>query len=123
MIGLFVLAALFMVPATFAQDEAPAPPAVEHDFTAEELDAFAEAYVDVEEVQARLQAEHGEVDDPEEAVRVQSEFEQEVAGVVEARGLDADRYDQIVRASQSDQEFAQELLSRIADARQRRAEG
>jgi hypothetical protein len=126
MIGLFVCAALFIAPTVYAQDgaqDAPAPVAAEQNFTAEELDAFAEAYVDVEEVQARFQADHGQIDDPEEAVRVQEEFEREVAEAVEARGLGAERYDEIVRASQTDEEFAQGLLARIDEVRQQRTQG
>jgi hypothetical protein len=122
MIGLFVLAAIFMAPAALAQEQAPPMPSPE-EFTAEELDAFAEAYVDVEEVQARFQAEYGEVTDPEEAVRVQQVFQEEVSGAVQARGLDAERYDAIVRTSQVDEDFAQVLLTRINDARQNRVEG
>lgn len=130
MIGLFLFAALMTAPVATAQDQdppaaqddAPAPAVVDNDFSAEELDAFAEAYVDVEEVQARYLAEHAEIEDPEEAVRIQSEFEQEVAGAVEARGLNAESYDAIVRTSQTDEEFAQALLARIAEARERRAQ-
>jgi hypothetical protein len=119
-LGMFICAVLFMAPAAFAQD---APVTDAPDFTVEELEAFAEAYVDVEEVQARFHAEYGEVEDPEEAVRIQEEFEAEVTSAVEARGLEAERYDAIVRTSQTDEEFARGLLARIDEVRQQRVQG
>lgn len=126
-IALFV--ALLGAPAAFAQDTPPPPPPqqeapqVEIDFTDDELDSFAEAYVDVEELQARYQAEFGTVDDPEEAQQIQQRFQSEVNQAIEGQGIDAERYDQIIQATQVDPEFTEGVLVRIEEARSERIDG
>ncbi|MFW5973245.1 MAG: hypothetical protein ACOCTG_04570, partial [Bacteroidota bacterium] len=67
--------ALLAGPAAFAQEAAPTPQAVENDFTDDELDAFAEAYVDVEILQAEYQTQFEDVDNPEEAQQIQQQFQ------------------------------------------------
>lgn len=117
-----LFAALFAAPVAFAQDAPPPAPQpqmeVATDFTDEELDAFAQAYIDIEAVQLRYQNEHGTIEDPTQAQQVQEQFQSEVFQILEQSAIDAERYEQVIMATQSDQEFAEGVLARIEMLRQ-----
>lgn len=126
-LALTLFLALIAAPQAFSQETPPPPPQeqpqVEIDFTDDELDSFAEAYVDVEALQAEYQAEFGAVDDPEQAQEIQQRFQTDVLQTIEAQGLDAERYDQIIQATQVDPEFTEDVLVRIETVRQDRMDG
>lgn len=125
LMALMLFVALLAAPEALAQQTAPPAqqPQVEIDFSDDELDSFAEAYVDVEALQAQYQAEFGTVDDPEQAQQIQQRFQTDVLQTIEAQGLDAERYDQIIQATQVDPEFTDDLLARIESVRQDRMDG
>lgn len=119
---LALFAALFAAPVAFAQGTPPPAPQpqmeVTTDFTDEELDAFAQAYIDIEAVQMRYQNEYGTIEDPTQAQQVQEQFQTEVFAILDESAIDAQRYEQVIMATQADQEFAQNVLMRIEMLRQ-----
>ncbi len=125
LMALTLFVALLAAPEALAQQTAPPTqqPPVEIDFTDNELDAFAEAYVDVEALQAQYQSEFGAVDDAEQAQQIQQRFQIDVLQTIENQGIDPETYDQIIRATQVDPEFTEDVLTRIASARQDRMDG
>jgi hypothetical protein len=114
---LLALFGLIVAPAVMAQDAAPAPA----DFEDAELTTFAEAYLNIELLQVQYQAEHGDIEDPEQMQAVQQQFEEEALGVIEESGLSVERYGEIIVAAQTNEEFAEGLIERIETVRAQRA--
>lgn len=112
--SLFAFVALFFAPAAFAQDA---------DFSDEELTAFANAYVDVEDIQARFDEAVAETDDPEQAEAVQAQYQEEINQAIAKNGLETTRYDAVVQAMQEDTEFAQRVLAKVQEVREERMGG
>lgn len=113
-----VILALFAVPAV-AQDmgqQAPPPP-VEVELSEEEKDAVAHAYVSVEMIRAQYQDEFANIEDPEEAQRIQQQFQEEVNEAIEEEGITLELYDQAIQATQTDAELRDDLLARIDEIR------
>jgi hypothetical protein len=108
---------LIVAPTVLAQDVAPAPA----DFEDAELTTFAEAYLNIELLQVQYQAEHGDIEDPEQMQAVQQQFEEEALGVIEKSGLSVERYGEIIVAAQTNEEFAEGLIERIETVRAQRA--
>ncbi len=115
-LGIAAVAMLLAAPTAFAQQTAPPPPtpqAVETDFSDEELDSFAEAYVGVEALRTQYQMQYGEVEDPTEMQNVQQRFAEDATEIIADAGLEADRYDMIIMATQADEELAADVIARI----------
>lgn len=123
-LALFVFVALLAAPQAFAQD-APAPAAQEQqaEFSDEELRAFANAYVDVEELQNAYQPQIEAAEAPEDAEALQQKLQAEVDAKIAERGLDAERYDSIVQASQASPDFSEQVLALIQEVREERMDG
>lgn len=129
-LALVVFAALLAAPAALAQTTPPADqqqpqqqPAVAIDFTETELDAFAEVYVEIEDIRAGYQAEYGNLEDPVEAQAVEARFQDDVMEVINASNIEPERYDQVIMATQMDQEFTESLIERIEAVRHERMGG
>lgn len=126
-VALALFAALLAAPAAFAQETAPppAPPPtdpqpqqqVEVDLTDDELDSFAEAYLDIEQLQASYEQQLGAVDDPAQAQEIQQQFNDEAMQTLETSGIGAERYDEIIRAAQTDPELADNIVTRLDEMR------
>lgn len=120
---LFALVALLAVPQVYAQD-APAPaPQEQVEYSDEELRAFANAYVDVEDLQANYQPQIEAAEAPEEAEALQQQFQAEVDETIVTHGLNAESYDAIVQATQTDPDFSEQVLALIQEVREERMDG
>ncbi len=105
---------LLLAPVAMAQD------ATDPDQT---LTAFAQAYVDVEEIQADYQAQIDQTEDVEEAERLRADLDTRIDGAIEARGLTRADYDDIVQRTQADAEFSQRVMALVDQERSNRASG
>jgi len=112
---LVLLAALLIAPAALAQQDVAAP-----DFDEQELDSFAEAYVDIETLQIQYQAQFAEVEDPAEVQQAQQQFQADASEIIEDQGLTMERYEEIIMATQTDPEFAASVLERVEVVRAER---
>jgi hypothetical protein len=129
-LALTLFAALLAAPAALAQATPPADQqvpqqqqAVPIDFTETELDAFAEVYVEIEDIRAGYQAEYGAVEDPTEAQAIEQRFQNDVMEVISASDIEPERYDQVIMATQMDQDFTESLIERIEAVRMERMGG
>ncbi|MEX2494623.1 MAG: DUF4168 domain-containing protein [Woeseia sp.] len=111
----------FAAAETRAQSQEPiAPPeAAEQqtaDVTEEELQTFAEIYVDVETTRTELSEEMTEAETPEAAQDIQTRFEEEMIAAIEKHGWSVDDYNRVAAAISNDpekREKAVELINRI----------
>jgi len=116
-LSIFVVLALFAIPAT-AQDMQPEP--VDVELSDEEKQAVAEAYVDLQQLEAQYREQFADLQDPEEAQQVQQQFQEEVQGTVEEHGITLELYDQAIQATQTDAELRDELLALIEEVQEER---
>lgn len=103
---LFALALLVLpmaVEAQVPQEDAPDPP------DREELVDFAHAYIDVQEIQQEMEQRLAQVQDPEEANRVQQEANEAMAVAVEDQDLTVERYSEIVIVLNTDEELREQF--------------
>jgi hypothetical protein len=101
-------AGLAFVLATPLQAQEPVPPPAAPDAPVqlddETLTAFAEAYLDVGEINQRMEMRLAGVQDPQEAMQIQESAQQEMVEAVEAQGLSAEEYQQIAHVINEDEE-------------------
>lgn len=100
---LALLFAVFAVPAAFAQAQ----------FTDSELDAFAEAYTEIETIRAAQADELAIVEDPTEAQDIQERTQTRIDDVLSSAGLSAERYNEILAAIERDPELAEDVMTRV----------
>jgi hypothetical protein len=110
-----LLAALMVVavPEALAQAQPATPPA---ELSQARLEAFADAAIEVQQLETELNAELQGTDSPEEAARLQQEAQLEASRAVEAQGLTTDEYLAIVQAAEQDPA----LYAMITDMMQQR---
>ena len=104
-----LLFALFLVPAAIAQDAQELQPR----FTDAELDAFATAYMEVEDIRATQAEELAMIDDPVEAQNIQERNNARIDEVLSANSLSAERYNEILAAVEADAELSSDVRTRI----------
>ena len=95
------LAALlaFAAPPAVAQQQPAAP---SETLSEEQLTAFADAALDVQQVRAEFDGQMQAAESPEEAARLQQEAQEEATAAVESRGLTAGEYTAIAEAANQD---------------------
>lgn len=124
--GILVFAASLLVPAVLAQAPQQAQEtAPEVDVSDEEVTRVAELLVDIDEVQREYQDRLRHVNDADDARSLQQEMKEAINQTIESfDGLATDRYDEIVRAAQADDELKQRILAQVEDERaERQARG
>jgi hypothetical protein len=112
-----VLAALMVVavPRALTQEQ-PAPrPA---DLSQGQLEAFADAAIEVQRLETELNAELQEAGSPEEAARLRQDAQDQASRAVEAEGLTTGEYLAIVQEAERDPA----LYAMITDMMQQRAQ-
>jgi Domain of unknown function (DUF4168) len=83
------------------------------DVSDKELQSFAKAYVEVEEIRASQQASLSQVEKPEQAQKIQQETSAKTVKAVEKQGLTPETYNQILTAVNSDGALAKKALDLI----------
>jgi len=83
------------------------------DVSDQQLEQFADAQVEISEIQQDFSARLQEVDDPEKAHELQLEANEEMTAAVEGAGLDVESFNQIAMAIQNDPELQQKLTEML----------
>jgi len=83
------------------------------DFSDQEVDNAASAYVDIIDIREQYQQQLAEVDDPEAAQDIQMEANEKITQAVEDNGIDVETYNDIITAAQADEGLMNELLEKI----------
>lgn len=122
-LALALFVALLAAPDALAQQTAPPQTApqpqqqAQVELADDELDSFAEAYLDIEQLQMTYEQRLGAVEDPAQAQQIQQEFSTEAMQTLESSGIGAERYDEIIRAAQTDPALADEIVTRLDEMR------
>lgn len=97
------------------QMEPADPPQV--DVSEQELQQFAEAQVQISEIQQDFAGRLQNVEDPEKAHELQIQANEEMTDAVESAGLDVDSFNNIAMAIQNNPELQQRLTTMLQDQR------
>lgn len=114
-VGLFHL---LLYTQSFAQPPAgqPAPPS-QQTVSEGELQSFAKAYVEVEEIRTSHEAALSQTQEPEQAAKIQQEANGKMVQALEKQGLTPESYMRIFNTVNSDSALAKRALDLIAKER------
>lgn len=90
------------------QQQAPAP---EVEISDAEMEQFANAYLQVEEIQLELNEEIQSTQMPEEAQQIQQEANQKMEAAIVEEGMDVERFSLIVQAINRDPALQEEFAT------------
>ncbi|RLK50340.1 uncharacterized protein DUF4168 [Alkalispirillum mobile] len=99
------------------QDPAMGAGAPEHDFDDDSLEQFADAYIDITEIQEDYTQRLEGTEDPDEARNLQQEANDEMVDAIENHGLSVPEYSEIATALDTDPELRDELAGMIQERR------
>ncbi len=88
------------------------------DFSDEEIDKVASAYVDIIDIREGYHERLANVKDPEEAQQIQMEANEKITEAVEENGVSVETYNDVITAAQSDEGLMNNLLSKIDELQQ-----
>ncbi|MFW6179389.1 MAG: DUF4168 domain-containing protein, partial [Desulfohalobiaceae bacterium] len=74
---------------------------------------FASSYVQIQDIQQEYSDELSEMEDEEEAQKLQEKYTERMVDVVREEGLDVEEYNQIGQAMNSDNELREEIESMV----------
>jgi hypothetical protein len=109
-----ITAALLLLAAPQAIAQQPMAPSA---FSQEQIEAFADAAIEVQRVQTELDAQTQAAQNPDEVARLQQQAQADASQAVEAKGLSVDEYTAIAQAANQDPQ----LYAMIVDLMQQRA--
>jgi hypothetical protein len=121
-IGVFLLAALFLAPAAFAQgnmgqQQPPPPPDVE--VSDAELETVASVFLEIRQLQQSFTQRAQQASNQQEAMQLRQEFQQEVTQTINAEeDITQQRFSNIMRAAQADSTLAQRINQAVQSAAQ-----
>lgn len=84
-------------------------------YTDQDLQTFASAVIQIEQINMEAQQQVQAADTPEEQQQVQAQAQAQMVQVIEAEGLTVDEYNEIATAVQTDPELAQMIQQHIMD--------
>lgn len=106
--------ALVFGAAAMAQDyQAQQPPVEAVEVNDQQLQQFANAQIEISEIQQDFSSRLQEIEDPEKAHELQMEANEEMTAAVEDAGLDVQSFNQIAMAIQNDPELQQRLTDML----------
>lgn len=85
-------------------------------FTEQEIESFAVAVIEIEQINQVVQQEMQAADTPEEQQQVQEQATAQMIEAIEAEGMTVDDYNEIATAVQTDPELAGQIEERILEA-------
>lgn len=126
-IGLFAFLALFLAPAALAQGNQgpPPPPQMQQqqpppdiEVSDDEMATVAAVFLDIEALQMEYRPQVEQAEGQEEIQALQMEFQQEVITKIEDQeDITPQRFDQIMRAAQTDESLQNRISSAVESAR------
>ncbi|QKT04655.1 DUF4168 domain-containing protein [Ectothiorhodospiraceae bacterium 2226] len=103
----------------------PMPPAAQpepqlqaEDLDDEQLEAFAAAFVEVDKIRAQYEPELERSEDPQQAMEIQRQANEEMIQAIENEGLDPQTYNAIAMAAGPDEQLRNRLLDMIEEKQQ-----
>jgi predicted ATPase with chaperone activity len=100
-----------------AQPRPQPPPMTQSDFSQQQIEAFADAAVEMQRIQSELDAKGRQAANLDEITRLQQEAQADATQAVEDSGLSVQEYKAIVQAANTDPR----LYATIVDLMQQRA--
>ncbi|ABI56724.1 DUF4168 domain-containing protein [Alkalilimnicola ehrlichii MLHE-1] len=91
--------------------------APQHDFDDQSLEQFADAYIDITEIQEDYTQRLEGTEDPDQARDLQQQANDEMVEAIENRGLSVPEYSEIATALDTDPELRDELAAMIQERR------
>lgn len=91
--------------------------APQHDFDDESLEQFADAYIDITQIQEDYTQQLEGTEDPDAARDLQQQANDEMVEAIENRGLSVPEYSEIATALDTDPELRDELAAMIQERR------
>ncbi len=88
------------------------------DFSEEDIDKVATAYVDIIDIRESYHEKLANVEDPDEAQQIQMEANEKITETVEENGVSVETYNDVITAAQSDEGLMNDLLSKIDELQQ-----
>ncbi|MBN1238268.1 MAG: DUF4168 domain-containing protein [Gammaproteobacteria bacterium] len=97
--------------------EAPAPSLEPQatDVSEEDLDTFAEIYVELQETATKFESEMSEVEDEQEAQEVQSRMQQESIDKIAEHGWTPEKYNRVAQTVNADPALIEKTLALIEE--------
>jgi hypothetical protein len=89
------------------------PQSAEPDFSDEEIEKAAEAYVNIIEIRNEYQEKLAKVEDSDKAKEIQSEANEEITSVIKNKGLNLTRYNEIISSAQTNDQTRTELMKKL----------
>ncbi len=121
--GLLALAASLIVPAALAQSQQPEQSAPQVELSDEDVQMVAELAVDIGDVRAEYRNRLQDAGGSEDARALQEEMQNEITQTIDDfDGLTPERYENIMRAAQADDELKQRILTEVKKEQERRKE-
>ncbi|ADU65140.1 hypothetical protein Selin_0384 [Desulfurispirillum indicum S5] len=109
----FAFALVFSVTSIASAQQAPHQQVEMRDVSSQEIRQVSEAYVEISAIQQEYQAKLGNVQDPEEAQRLQQQANEEMTQVVLDSGMEVDAYNEIMLMAQMNEELRGRILEKI----------
>ncbi|UCZ57043.1 DUF4168 domain-containing protein [Desulfurispirillum indicum] len=109
----FAFALVFSVTSIASAQQAPHQQVEMRDVSSQEIRQVSEAYVEISAIQQEYQAKLGNVQDPEEAQRLQQQANEEMTQVVLDSGMEVDAYNEIMLMAQMNEELRDRILEKI----------
>lgn len=109
----FAFALVFSVTSIASAQQAPHQQVEMRDVSSQEIRQVSEAYVEISAIQQEYQAKLGNVQDPEEAQRLQQQANEEMTQVVVDSGMEVDAYNEIMLMAQMNEELRDRILEKV----------
>lgn len=107
------------VPAQAEDTPAPAAQAEDDGMSAQEIRAFAQAYLGVEQARLAAQRQMEGVQEQERATRIQQQAQTRMDAAIEEAGLSPDQYVGMAQEVNSDPELQQQVVEQLRELQSR----
>lgn len=95
--------------------QAPGGQATATDFSDQQLEQFADSYLDILDIQQDFTQRLEQTEQPEQAQQLQQEANQEMVQAIEDNGLDVQEYTEIARAMDTDPQLRQQVVELVTE--------
>ncbi len=115
--GAFLLSPLAIAQEQQPQQEAQPMPEQQEvpDVTDEQIDAFVQAHINLDEVRQEFTQRLQQAEDQEEAQQLQQEANEAMFAAIEDAGMEVEEYEEVAIAVNADPEVREQVTSRLED--------
>jgi len=115
--GALILALALPMPAQDAQPRQQQPPTQQFDPSPDQVEAFASAALQVQQIRSKWQTRMQEADNAEKAQELQVQAATEMVSAVQERGLTVETYKAIATAARDNPELAGRIVKLMEQSR------